>query len=113
MNSGETGLEFFAVGILSVETLAEVHQHLEAHRDERATVGDLVRALRRFEPGLARSIATELHHVLIMLTKGRSQRLVLKAAESEWSEAYRLLLPKDNPISTPLTARLELLKLLA
>ena len=91
-----------------METLAEVYCYLEAHRDEQATVSELVRALRRFEPGLARSIATELYHVLIMLTKGRSQRLVLKAAEPEGSEAYRLLIPKDNPISTPLTARLEL-----
>ena len=36
---------------------------------------------------MLRNISTELHHVLIMLTRGRAQRLVLKAAEREGLEA--------------------------
>ena len=36
----------------------------------------------RFDAGLIRNISTELHHVLIMLTKGRAQ-LALQAREPE------------------------------
>ena len=39
--------------------------------------------VERFDSGLVRNISTELYHVLIMLTRGRAQRLVLKAAEPE------------------------------
>ena len=38
-----------------------------------------------------------------MLTRGRALRLVLKAAEPEGLEAYRLVLPRDEPVSTVTT----------
>ena len=67
--------------------LAEIHEHVGGHRNDSATILD-----RSFDAGLLRNISTELYHVLIMLTRGRAQRLVLKAAEPEGLEAYRLLL---------------------
>ena len=54
----------------------------------------------RFDAGLLRNISTELYHMLIMLTRGRAQRLVLKAKEPERLEAYRLLLRRYKPVST-------------
>ena len=51
-------------------------------------------------------------HVSIMLTRGRAQRLVLKAAEPEGLEAYRLLLRRYEPVSTVTTVP-ELVDLLA
>ena len=41
--------------------------------------------------------------MLIMLTRGRAQRLVLKAAEQDELEAYRLLFRRYEPISTVTT----------
>ena len=54
----------------------------------------------RFDAGLIRNSSTELYHVLIMSTRGRAQRLVLKAAEPEERDAYRLHLRRYEPIST-------------
>ena len=66
----------------------------------------------RFNTGLVRHISTELYHVLIMLTRGRAQRLVLQAAKPGGLEAYRLLLRRCEPISTVRTVS-ELVDLLA
>ena len=55
---------------------------------------------------LLRNISTDLYHVLIMLARGRAHRLVLKAAE------YRLLLRRDEPVSTVTTVS-KLVDLLA
>ena len=41
-----------------------------------------------------------LYHVLVMLTRGRTQKLVLKAREPEGFEAYRLLLRRYEPQTT-------------
>ena len=76
---GENGLEFFAVGL-----------------------DDFWSSLR-FDAGLLRNISTELYHVLIMLTRGRAQWLVLMAAEPKGLEAYRLLLRRHEPDSTVTT----------
>ena len=62
--------------------------HAEAHRDDSATIIDLALTTWRFDAGLLRNIPTELCHVLIMLTRGRAQRLVLKAAEPEGLDAH-------------------------
>ena len=66
----------------------------------------------RFDAGLIRNISTELNHVLIMLTRGRAQRLVLKAKEPEGLEAYRILLWRYEPVST-VTAVSKLVDMLA
>ena len=79
--------------------LAEVFEHVEGYRNDSATILDLALTSLRFDAGLLRNIPTELHHVLIMLTRGRAQRLVLKAAEPEGLEAYRLLLRRYEPVS--------------
>ena len=71
--------------------LAEIYEHLEGHRNDSATIIDLALTTLRFDAGLIRNIATKLCDVLILLTRGRAQRLVLKAAEPEGLEAYRLL----------------------
>ena len=63
-------------------------------------VDDLARTSLRFVTGFLRNNATELYHVLIMLTRGRAQRLVLKASDPEGHEAYRFLLWRYEPIST-------------
>ena len=82
---------------------AEIYKHLEAHRNESATIDDLPRTSLRFDTGLVRNVAAELYHVLIMLTRGRAQRLVLKASEPQGLEAYRILFPRFAPISTVTT----------
>ena len=51
-----------------------------------------------------RAMASELYHVLVMLTRGRAQKLVLKAGEPEGFEAYRLLLRRYEPQTTATTA---------
>ena len=43
---------------------------------------------------------TDPYHVLIMLTRGRAQWLVLKAAEPEGLEVHRFLLRRYEPVST-------------
>ena len=70
------------------------------HRNDPATIPDLALTSLRFDAGLLRNISTEQYHVLIMLTRGRALRLVLKAAEPEGLEAYRLVLPRHEPVST-------------
>ena len=57
--------------------LAEIYEHVEGHRNDSATIVDLALTSLRFEAGLLRNISTELYHVLIMLTRGRAERLVL------------------------------------
>ena len=47
-----------------------------------------------------------------MLTRGRAERLVLKAAELEGLEAYRLLFRRYEPVSTVTTVS-KLVELLA
>ena len=79
--------------------LAEIYEHIEGHRNDTASILDLALTSLRFGAGLLRNISTKLHHVLIMLTRGRAQRLVLKAAEPEVLEAYRLLLQRYEPVS--------------
>ena len=70
---------------------SHLRTRVEGHRNDSATIHDLALTSLRFDAGLLRNISTELYHVLIMLTRGRAQRLVLKAAEPEELEAYRLL----------------------
>ena len=79
--------------------LAEIDEHREGHCNDSATILDLALASLRFHARLLRNICRELYHVLIMLTRGRAQRLVLKAPESEGLEAYRLLLRRCEPVS--------------
>ena len=83
--------------------LAEIYEHVERHRNDSATILDLALTSLRFDAGLLRNISTELHHLLNMLTRGRAQRLVLKAAEAEGFEAYRILLRRYVPDSTVTT----------
>ena len=80
----------------------KIYEHVEGHRNDSTTIIDLALTTLRFDAGLIRNIATELCHVLILLTRGRGQRLVLKAAEPEGLEAYRLL-RRYEPISTVTT----------
>ena len=82
--------------------LAEVYEPVEAHWNESATINDLALTSLRLDNCLVRNIATELYHVLIMLTRG-AQRVVLKAPESEALEAYRLVFQRYEPISTVTT----------
>ena len=53
------------------------------HCNDSATILDLTLTSWRFVVGLHRNISTEPYYVLIMLTRGRAQQLVLKAAEPE------------------------------
>ena len=92
--SDENGLKGFAVGLDDFGgALAAFYEHVYGHRNESATIIDLALTTLRFDAGLFRNMSTEPYHVLIMLTRGRAQRLVLKAAEPEGLEAYRLLFP--------------------
>ena len=92
--------------------LAEIYEHVDGHRNDSATILDLELTSLRFHAGLLRKFSTELYHVLIMLTRGRAQRLVLKATESEGLEAYRLLFRRYEPVSTVTTVS-KLVALLA
>ena len=92
--------------------LAEIYEHVEGRRDDSATNFDLTLSSLRFAAGLLRNISTALYRVLIMLTRGRAQRLVLKAAEPEGLEAYRLLFRRCEPFSTVTTVS-KLVDLLA
>ena len=80
--------------------LAEIYEHVEGHRNDSASILHLALTSLRFDAGLLRNISTELYHVLIMLTRGRAQRLVLNAAEPEELEAYRFLLRRYEPVVT-------------
>ena len=79
--------------------LAEV---VEGHRNEPATINDRALTTVRIDTGLVCNTCTEQYHVLIMLTRGRAQWLVLKAAELEALDAYRVLLRRYEPTSTVL-----------
>ena len=92
--------------------LAEIYEHIEGHRNDSATILDLALTPLRFDAALLRNFSTELYHVLIMLTRGRAQRLVLKAKEPEELEAYRFLLRRYEPVLT-LTTVSKLSELLA
>ena len=81
--------------------LAETNKHVEDHGNDSATILDLTLSSLRFDAGLLRNISTERYHVLVMLTRRRAQRLVLKAPEAE--EAYRLLSRRYEPVSTVTT----------
>ena len=92
--------------------LAEIYSLIESLRNDSAAIQELTLTSLRFDAGLIRNISTELYHVLIMLTRGRAQRLVLKAKEPEGLEAIRLLLRRYEPVSTVTTVS-KLLDLLA
>ena len=91
--------------------LADIYEHLESHSNDPATINDLDLTVMKHDPGHVRNIATEQHHGLIMLTRGRAQRLVLKAAEPEVLQACRPLFPRYEPVST-VTAVAKLVELL-
>ena len=89
--SGENGLEFFRSW--SGRFLLVRWQKSPNTLRDTATIQQpswTWRSRLRFDAGLLRNISTELYHVLIMWTRGRAQRLELKAAEPEGLEAYRL-----------------------
>ena len=92
--------------------LAETYEHVQGHRNDSTTILDLTLSSLRFDAVLLRNISSELHHVMIMLMRGRAQRLVLKAAEPEALEAYRLLLRRNEPVSMVTTVS-KLVDLLA
>ena len=68
---------------LSVVRWQKSTKTLKGHRNDSLAILDLTLTSLRFDAGLLRIIPTELYHVLIMLTRGRAQRLVLKAADPE------------------------------
>ena len=105
------GSSFFAVG-LDDFLVVGIYKHVEGHRNDSATILDLALTSLRFASGLLRNISTELYHVLIMLTRGRAQRLVLKSKDPEGLEAYRLLLRRNEPVSRVTTGS-KLVDLLA
>ena len=92
--------------------LADICEHVEGHCNDSATILDPALTSLRFDAGLARNFSTELYVVLIMLTRGRAQLLVLEEAEPEGLEAYRLLLRRYQPVSTVTTVS-KLVDLLA
>ena len=79
--------------------LTEIYDHVKGHRNDSATILDLALTSLSFDAGLLRNFSTDAYHVLVMLTRGRAQRLVLKAAEQEGLEAYRLLVRRYEPVS--------------
>ena len=68
--SDENELKCFAVGR---DDFLVVHWHKSTntwtHQNESATTNDLALTLQGFDTGLARNIATELNHLLVMLTR--------------------------------------------
>ena len=82
-----TGLAFVPQLVWTIfgGALAEIDEHVEGHRDDSATILDLALTSLRFEAGLLRNISTELHHVLIMLTRGRTQRSVKRQSRNGWN----------------------------
>ena len=91
--------------------LAEVYDHIDAHRNDAALISDLEISMA-YDTDVVRIMATELYHVLIMLTRGKAQKLVLKAGEREGLEAFRLLLRRYEPYTTA-TAVAKLVDLLS
>ena len=76
--------------------LPETYKHVDGHRNDSATILDLALTSLRFDAGLLRNTSTELYQVLIMLTRGRAQRLVLKAADPEESGSVSTSLRRLN-----------------
>ena len=102
--SGENGLEFFAVGLGDFWVVRwQQSTNTLKHRNDSATSLDLAPMSLRFDAGLLRNISTELYHVLIMLTTGRAQPLLLKAAEPEGLAAHRHDFRRYEPVSTKLS----------
>ena len=83
--------------------LGVVYEHVESKRNEPAGISDLPLSLVSGREEKLRAMASELYHVLVMLTRGRAQKLVLKAGEPEGFEAYRLLLRLYEPQTTATT----------
>ena len=85
MTSGKNGLEFFAVGLddLLVARWQRSTISFRVTRIDSAAIQDLTLTSLRFDARLIRNISTQLYYVLIMLTRGRAQRLVLIAKELE------------------------------
>ena len=81
--------------------LGIVYDHIESNRNEPAGISDLPLSLVSGIEEKLRAMASELY--LVMLTRGRSQKLVLKAGEPEGFEAYRLLLRRYEPQTTATT----------
>ena len=63
--------------------LGVVYDHIESKRNEPVGIGDLPLSLVSGREEKLRAMAFEIFHVLVMLTRGRAQKLVLKAAESD------------------------------
>ena len=57
----------------------------------------------RHETGFVRKLLSELYPIPIMLTRGRAQRLLLKATELEGLEAHRFLFRRYEAISAVTT----------
>ena len=91
--------------------LGVVYEHVESKRNEPAGISDLDLSLVSGREDKLRAMASELYHVLVMLTRGRAQKLVLKAREPEGFEACRLLLRRYEPqtTATAVTKFVELL----
>ena len=51
--------------------LSEIYEHVVGHRNDSASILDLALTSLRFDAGFLRNLSTVLHHVLIMLTRGR------------------------------------------
>ena len=83
--------------------LGVVYEHIESKRNESAGISDLRLSLVSGREEKLRAMASEFYHVLVMLTRGRAQKLVLKAGEPEGFEAYRLLLRRYEPQTTATT----------
>ena len=83
--------------------LGVVYEHVESKRDQPAGISDLDLSLVSGREDKLRAMAPELYHVLVMLTRGRAQKLVSKAGEPEGFEAYRLLLRRYEPQTTATT----------
>ena len=94
--SGKNGIDLSTVGLFFFfgGTLADIYEPVEGHRDDSATTPDLTLSSLRL---------TTSPQCFIMLTRGRAQRFVLKAAEPEGLEACRLLFRRYEPVSTATT----------
>ena len=80
-----------------------MYEHVESNRNEPAGISDLPLSLVSGMEEKLRAMASELYHVLVMLTRGRAQKLVLKAGEPQGIAAYRLLLRRYEPQTTATT----------
>ena len=80
-----------------------MYEHIESKRNEPSGISDLPLSLVSGREEKLRAMASELYHVLVMLTRGRAQKLVLKAGDPEGFEAYRLLLRRYELQTTAAT----------